>query len=194
MSVTLERGDALLIIHIQNDFIRDGSLAVPRGEEVVPVMNAYVEACTAQGLPMFATRDWHPANHCSFRAQGGPWPPHCVQGSSGAEFVPELRLPPSTPIVSQATSPDREAYSSFQETELDRTLKQCGVRRLLVGGLATDYCVFNTVRDALALGYRVLLLQDAVRAVDVEPGDGERAIHEMLRLGAQSMTLSELKH
>ena len=182
-------GDALLIEDVQNDFLHGGSLAVPRGEEVVPVLNRYLQIFTTQNLPVYAARDWHPERHCSFRAQGGSWPPHCVAGTRGAEFAAALRLPPSAVIVSKATTAEQEAYSSFQGTDLDQQLRAANIRRLFIGGLATDYCVLNTVRDALRLGYEVLLLIDAIRAVDVQPGDGQRAEEEMISLGAQRITV-----
>jgi len=182
-------GDALLIVDVQNDFLPGGSLAVLHGDKVVPALNRYIGTFEAQGLPVYATRDWHPERHCSFRAQGGPWPPHCIAHTRGAEFAPALRLPPAATVISKATSADRDAYSGFEGTDLDQRLRATGVRRLFVGGLATDYCVLNTVRDALQLGYEVLLLTDAIRAVDVQPGDGQRAEDEMTRLGAQPFTL-----
>lgn len=180
-------GDALVIVDVQNDFLPGGSLAVSQGDAVVPVLNAAIAEFERRGLSIFATRDWHPANHCSFLAQGGPWPPHCIADSRGAAFSPALRLPAAATIVSKATTADKDAYSGFAGTELDRLLLAAGVRRVFVGGLATDYCVLNTVRDARAYGYEVLLLLDAIRAVDVNPGDGERAIAEMKRLGAAPM-------
>ena len=182
-------GDALLIVDVQNDFLPGGSLAVPRGDSVVPVLNRYLEIFAEQNLPVYATRDWHPPLHCSFRAQGGPWPPHCVAKTSGAAFAAALQLPPAAVIVSKATTVEQDAYSGFQGTGLDRKLRAAGIRRLYIGGLATDYCVLNTVRDALRLGYQVLLLCDAIRAVDVQPGDGLRAEEEMVSLGAQRITL-----
>ncbi|MDE2118250.1 MAG: nicotinamidase [Betaproteobacteria bacterium] len=182
-----QQGDALLIVDVQNDFLPGGSLAVPHGDEVVPALNRYLRAF--QNLPVYATRDWHPERHCSFKAQGGPWPPHCVAGTRGAELAAALRLPSSAVIISKATTVDYDAYSGFQDTELDSLLHSTSIRRLFIGGLATDYCVLNTVRDALGLGYKVLLLADAMRAVDVQPGDGQRAEAEMLSLGAQRITI-----
>jgi len=180
-------GDALLIVDVQNDFLPGGSLAVPRGDEVVPMLNRYLRAF--QNLPVYATRDWHPAQHCSFRAQGGPWPPHCVAETRGAEFAAALQLPPSAVIISKATKVEHDAYSGFQDTDLDFLLHSTNIRRLFIGGLATDYCVLNTVRDAIGLGYKVLLLADAIRAVEVQPGDGLRAEAEMLGLGAQRISV-----
>jgi nicotinamidase/pyrazinamidase len=187
-STSLREDDALILVDVQNDFLPGGSLGVPGGDEIVPVLNRLIATFVRRGLPVVATRDWHPANHCSFRDRDGPWPPHCVAGSSGAAFAPSLALPDSATVVSKATDANEDAYSGFGGTELDALLRDARVRRLFVGGLATDYCVLNTVRDGLANGYGVMLLTDAIRAVDVEPGDGERAIAEMARLGAVTLT------
>lgn len=183
-------GDALLIVDVQNDFLPGGSLAVPRGDDVVAVLNRYLRIFAA--LPVYATRDWHPERHCSFKAQGGTWPPHCIAGTHGAEFAAALQLPPYAVIISKATAPEQDAYSGFQGTNLDQQLRVANIHCLFIGGLATDYCVLNTVRDALRLGYQVFLLADAIRAVDVQPGDGDRAEQEMLRLGAQRITAEEI--
>lgn len=188
----LQPGDALLVTDVQNDFLSGGSLAVPGGDEVVPVLNRYIDIFVTRNLPVFATRDWHPEHHCSFRAQGGPWPPHCIVGTHGAEFAAALRLPPSAVIISKATTLEHDAYSSFLRTDLDRQLRDTGIRRIFIGGLTTDYCVLNTVRDALQLGYQVFVLVDAIRAVDVQPGDGQRAVEEMIALGAKCISLQKL--
>ncbi|MCC7484679.1 MAG: nicotinamidase [Burkholderiales bacterium] len=182
---------ALLIVDVQRDFVPGGALAVPRGDEVVPVLNRYIAAARARALPIIASRDWHPAGHCSFRARGGPWPPHCIAGTPGAEFAEGLALPADALVVSKATGADADAYSAFAGTGLASRLSALGVKRILAGGLATDYCVLNTVRDALAAGFEVLLMTDAIRAVDVRPGDGARAEAEMRGLGATPITLAE---
>lgn len=192
-SVQLQKGDALISVDVQNDFLDGGSLAVPHGNEVIPVMNRYIRAFEEKRLPVFATRDWHPANHCSFKAQGGPWPPHCIQGTEGAEFPPDLSLPEDAVIISSATRPDKEAYSGFEGTDLHERLQKIGVKRLFIGGIATDYCVLNTVRDALSLGYEVYLLEDAIRAVNVNPDDGEKAKEGMFGLGARPMNIGALR-
>lgn len=188
----LQPGDGLLVTDIQNDFLPGGSLAVAGGDEVVPVLNRYIDAFVAHGLPVYATRDWHPPQHCSFHTQGGPWPVHCVAGTHGAAFATALALPPDTPVISKATSQEQEAYSSFQGTDLDSRLRDANVHRLFIGGLATDYCVLNTVRDARRLGYEVFVMTDAIRAVEVQPGDGQRAVEEMRDLGAGCLTLNGL--
>lgn len=185
-------GDALIVVDVQMDFLPGGNLGVPRGDEVVPVLNRYLELFSAPRLPIYATRDWHPPDHSSFRAQGGPWPAHCIAESPGAAFAPHLRLPPYTFIISKATAADKDAYSGFEGTDLDARLKRAGVRRLFIGGLATDYCVLNTVRDARRLGYDVRLLTDGVRAVNVQPDDGRKAEEEMRRLGAEPVTFDRL--
>jgi nicotinamidase/pyrazinamidase len=184
-SLRLRRGDALLLIDVQNDFLPGGSLEVPSGDEVIPVLNRYIEAFNKSSIPVYASRDWHPPDHSSFRAQGGIWPPHCVAGSRGAEFSPKLRLPANAVIISKATNPDADAYSDFDEPDMEQSLRQNGIRRLFIGGLATDYCVLYTVRDALSHSYEVLLLLDGIRAINVKPGDGQRAIEEMTARGAQ---------
>lgn len=183
--VTLQKGDALIIVDLQNDFLPGGSLAVPQGDEVIPVMNVYIKAARDNSLPIFATRDRHPPHHCSFGEKGGPWPPHCIAETKGAEFAADLELPPEAIIISKGQELDKDAYSGFEGTDLDERLKASGVNRLLVGGLALDVCVLNTVTDALKLGYEVLLLEDASRAVNVKPDDGAKAVTEMTRLGAR---------
>lgn len=185
-------GDVLLVTDIQNDFLAGGALAVVGGDAVVPVLNGYVDAFVARGLPVYATRDWHPPGHCSFHAQGGPWPEHCVEGTHGAEFSAALTLPPDVTVISKATRKDEEAYSSFHGTDLGDRLRAAGILRLFIGGLTTDYCVLNSVKDARGLGFEVFVLADAIRAVDVEPGDGRRAEEEMARLGARFITLDGL--
>ncbi|MCX7897313.1 MAG: nicotinamidase [Rhodocyclaceae bacterium] len=180
-------GDALLIVDVQNDFLPGGALAVPEGDAVIAPLNQWIARFEAHALPIIATRDWHPPDHCSFAFRGGPWPPHCIAGTAGAAFAPTLALPKSAWIVSKATTPDQEAYSAFAGTELDAWLKAAKVSRLFVGGLATDYCVKNTVLDALSLGYEVVLLLAAMRAVDRTCGDGERALQAMRQAGAAAV-------
>ncbi len=191
--------DALVIVDVQRDFCSGGSLAVPDGDRVVPVLNRYAERFAEKRAPIFASRDWHPARTRHFQAYGGAWPPHCVQGTSGAEFHPGLRLPPGTEIVSAGMDPDEDGYSCFQAETADgmpfaAALGEHGVSRLFVGGLATDYCVKATVLDALKEGFEVVLLTDAVAAVDVTPGDGERAVGAMKDAGARPARLEDLGH
>ena len=182
--LNIGKGDALVLVDVQNDFLRGGSLEVPGGDEIVPVLNRYIRLFESRGLPVIATRDWHPEEHCSFTARGGPWPKHCFQGTEGSRFPEALLISDSTMVISTASETEKEAYSGFQGTDLKARLRDRGVTRLFIGGLATDYCVLHTVRDALKNGFRVMLFKDAIRAVNVRPGDGDRAFDEMVGLGA----------
>ncbi|MGJ0485484.1 MAG: nicotinamidase [Methylomicrobium sp.] len=191
-SESIASADALLIVDMQNDFLPGGSLAVSGSEQIIPVINRYIEKFSVHGNPIYLTRDWHPPDHFSFKHQGGPWPVHCVADSHGAEFSASLSLPKKFEIVSTGFLRDREGYSGFEETDLQTKLEQSGITRLFVAGVATDYCVLNTVLEALKLGFTVFLLQDAVRAVNVDPGDGDKALQAMRQQGAIMVTLDEL--
>ena len=182
---------ALIVVDVQLDFCPGGALAVRYGDQVVPRLNKIIGVFEGSGLPVFFTRDWHPPDHVSFRSQGGPWPPHCVQGSPGAKFHPGLRFPRDAKVISKGDRPSREAYSGFQGTDLRAQLKKLGADELLVGGLATDYCVKGTTLDALRAGLSVEVLKDCVRPVDVRPGDGARALAEMQKAGARLTTSSK---
>jgi len=189
---TLGAGDALIVVDVQNDFLPGGALAVPDGAAVLPAINACLARFAARKLPVFATRDWHPADHCSFHAQGGPWPPHCIAGTVGAAFPQALALPAGAQRVSKATEAQRDAYSGFSGTDLAARLHNEQVRRVFVAGLATDYCVLNTVLDALAAGFETVLLEDGIRAVDLQPGDGAAAIARMAAAGARAIRVEQI--
>jgi nicotinamidase/pyrazinamidase len=189
-----DRQTALIAVDVQNDFCPGGSLAVPEGDGVVPVLNRYIQSFMKNSLQVYATRDWHPPDHCSFKAQGGPWPVHCVQGTSGARFHPQLALPKDVVVISKATDPREDAYSGFQGTGLSQRLKGQGIQKILVGGLATDYCVKCTVLDGLKAGLTVYFLSDACRAVNINPGDGQKAVQEMRAAGAQELNLAQLAY
>ena len=191
-TVSVHHGDTLVVVDVQNDFLPGGALAVPHGNEVIPVLNHYIAFFERDRLPIFATRDWHPPDHCSFRSQGGPWPEHCVRFSPGAELSSQLKLPPSTTIISKPSFSDKETYSPFEGTDFEQTLRQVNASRLFVGGLATDYCVLNTVLGARQRGFAVCLLLDAVRAVNVQPDDGKKAQEQMQRVGAIFIQLNQL--
>lgn len=192
MRVALTPRSALLVVDVQRDFCPGGSLAVPQGDKVVPVLNEAIARFQARHLPILATRDWHPRGHVSFRERGGPWPAHCVQNSTGAQFHPELRLPQEAALISKGTNADEEAYSGFQGTTLAEQLRATRVERVFVGGLATDYCVKATALDALKEGFQVFVLEDAVRGVEVQKGDSARALEEMVRHGAVLVDSGEL--
>lgn len=193
MDTQLDPSDALLLVDVQNDFLEGGSLAVPGADTILPVLNKYLSLFTDRSLPIIASRDWHPAGHCSFVENGGQWPAHCVADTAGAAFSQSLVLPDSCYVVSKATTADHEAYSGFDGTALTSYLQQQGVKRLFIGGLATDYCVLQTVSDALKNGFAVVLLVDAIRAVDVQSGDGAQAIAKMTENGAQTATFNDIE-
>ncbi|MBI3860190.1 MAG: isochorismatase family protein [Thaumarchaeota archaeon] len=175
---------ALLVVDVQNDFCQGGALAVKDGDSVVPTLNLVIDASIRANLPVFFTRDWHPANHCSFRAQGGPWPPHCVQGTRGAELHPELRIPPGAPILNKGSDPSKEAYSGFQGTDLKERLSRLGVKEIFLGGLTTDYCVKESTLDARKAGLVVHIMQDAIKGVNAHPDDSSVALQTMRSAGA----------
>ncbi len=183
--------DVLVIVDVQNDFCPGGARPVPKGDEVVPVLNEYTAMFQKAKASILATRDWHPPNHKSFNTQGGKWPPHCVQNTEGAKFHPHLKLPRNTIVVSKAMSPQKENYSAFESDEIARTLQKQGVTRVFVGGLATDYCVKHTVLDALKLGFDAVLLTDAVAGINEEPSDSARAITEMTLNGAEQAVITD---
>ncbi|MBI4409716.1 MAG: bifunctional nicotinamidase/pyrazinamidase [Gemmatimonadetes bacterium] len=189
---------ALLVVDVQNDFCPGGALAVPEGDRVVPVLNDYIARFREAGVPVYASRDWHPRETRHFKAWGGKWPPHCIQDTRGAQFHAELRLPKDAVIVSKGMDPEQDAYSAFQAQDangaaLEQSLRQRGVQRLYVGGLATDYCVRASTLDALKQGFQAVLLLDAVKGIDLEPGDIARSIDEMVRSGARTATLASIE-
>lgn len=171
--------DALIIVDVQNDFCPGGALAVPEGDEVVEPINRMA----ADAELVIATRDWHPADHGSFAAQGGPWPEHCVEGSSGAQLHPALDRERIDIVVDKGQDRSTEGYSGFEGTNLADLLRERGVDRVHVVGLALDYCVKNTALDAVGEGFDVILHRDATRAVNVQPGDDEAAIRQLRDAG-----------
>jgi nicotinamidase/pyrazinamidase len=184
----MNRKDALVIVDAQNDFCPGGALAVADGDQIIQTLNHYIDIFSKAHCPIFATRDWHPAKTSHFKDYGGPWPVHCVQESYGAEFHPALRLG-SAVVLSKGMAADQDSYSGFQAANSSGTLladllRRDGIERIFVGGLATDYCVKQTVLDGLTQGFQVVLLVDAVRAVNLGPNDGAVAIDEMIRAGA----------
>ena len=185
MPAELDRRDCLLAVDVQKDFCPGGALAVRGADAVVPRLNRWMRDATAAGAKVVASRDWHPDGHVSFAERGGDWPRHCVRGTGGAEYHDDLELPNEAVVVSKGTEADRDAYSAFDGTGLAERLREWGVERVFVGGLALDYCVKATVLDGLAAGFDVHLIRDATRPVEVSPGDGDRAIDELVRAGAR---------
>jgi nicotinamidase/pyrazinamidase len=174
---------ALIVVDVQNDFCPGGTLAVSNGDEVVAPLNRLIEQFLADGDLVIKSRDWHPATTKHFAAYGGTWPQHCVQGTHGAEFHKDLLDDPRITVVSKGTG-DKDCYSAFDETDLASLLRAEGVEEVWVGGLATDYCVKQTVVDAVNFGFKVKALTNAMRAVNVKEGDGQLAHEEMRRAGA----------
>ncbi len=180
---------ALLVVDVQNDFCPGGALAVEGGDRVVPVINRLASRAAALGLPIYASRDWHPLDSAHFVTGGGPWPPHCVAGTEGARLHPGLTLPPGAMIVTKGVGRDDQGYSVFEGQVAGRgafadDLAARGVDHLIICGLATDYCVRATALDARSRGFGVSVVEDAIAPVDVAPGDGDRALDEMRHAGA----------
>lgn len=194
---SLGTNSVLIIVDMQNDFCPGGSLAVNGGDEIVPVINRYIEMFRKRGLPVIASRDWHPHETSHFKGFGGLWPEHCVQGSFGAGFRAGLLLPPDLLVFSKGMDPERDDYSALQgrdpagRTMANHFMKE-GVSDLYLSGLATDYCVLQTGLEGLRLGFSVTVLVDSIRGVDLRPGDSERALDELKTAGAVLLTIEEL--
>jgi nicotinamidase/pyrazinamidase len=181
---------ALIVVDVQNDFCPGGSLAVSEGDQVVAPLNRLMDEFLKRGEPVFKSRDWHPPTTKHFADYGGTWPVHCVQNTKGAEFHPQLMDDMHIRVISKGLG-DEDQYSAFDGTDLALQLRRLGVEEVWVGGLATDYCVKNTVLDALKEGFRVKAIEDAMRAVNLNPDDGERAIEEMRAAGAEIIDSNE---
>jgi nicotinamidase/pyrazinamidase len=184
------RSPALLIVDVQNDFCPGGALAVPHGDRVIPVLNRLAAQASALGLPVYASRDWHPPDTTHFAANGGKWPVHCVAGTEGARLHPDLQLPPGALIVTKGTGIADDGYSAFEGSIAGRgsllaDLRARGIDEVVIGGLATDYCVKASALDARRQGLRATVVSDAIGAVDVAPGDGDRALEEMQAAGVE---------
>ncbi len=191
-----DRSPALLIVDVQNDFCAGGALEVAHGNDVIPVLNRLAAHMSALGFPVYASRDWHPSKSRHFAINGGAWPVHCVAGTEGARLHPDLDLPPGTLIVTKGIGLDDDGYSDFEGEIAGRggllaDLRARGVTDLIVGGLATDYCVRATALDARKEGFGVTVVTDAIRPVDVKPGDGPRALEEMKAAGVRLAPASE---
>lgn len=186
--VAVDERDALIIVDPQNDFCPEGGLPVPHGDEIFGAIN--------QVMPRFshvlATQDWHPPEHKHFQVHGGPWPHHCLQGTWGAEFHPALDASRVQEVVQKGMDVELDGYSGFAGTDLVERLRGRGVRRVFVAGLATDYCVKATAVEAIDNGFETYVLTDVIRAVDVQPGDGDRALDSMAEAGAKLITTAQL--
>ncbi|MCX7661525.1 MAG: bifunctional nicotinamidase/pyrazinamidase [Candidatus Omnitrophica bacterium] len=191
-------GKALLIIDVQNDFSPGGSLAVPEADKIIPYLNQYIKLFKKKKYPIFASRDWHPRKSRHFKDFGGGWPIHCVQRTKGARFHPQLKLPKKTIVLSKGMFSQEDSYSAMEAKNkkgetLKELLKKLNIQELYVGGLATDYCVKMTVLDLLKEDFKVNLLLDAIKGVNLKPNDSEKAIKLMQNKGAILMNLEEVK-
>lgn len=188
---------ALVIVDVQNDFCPRGALAVPEGDTIITTLNKYIQLFSKNGFPIFVSRDWHPKKTKHFKAFGGMWPIHCVQNTKGAQFHPKLKLPKYAIILSKGMDPEKESYSVFEGFDdsgqpFYNLLTMFGIKELYVAGLATDYCVKASAIDAIKQGFSVRLLIDAVKGVDITPGDSARAIKEMVGWGVRKATIDSV--
>jgi nicotinamidase/pyrazinamidase len=186
VNVKFSQHDALLVVDLQYDFLPEGALHVPQGNVVIPIINTLIAEASKGQAMVIASRDWHPADHISFHEQGGPWPPHCIQNTHGAEFHKNVQFPQNTIIVSKAFKADHEAYSAFAGETTDgqplaNVLKKQHVNRLIICGLALDYCVKATSFDAVKEGFEAVVIEDATRAINEE--DGQEAIRLLKSFG-----------
>lgn len=189
--IDLDPSCGLICVDVQKDFFPGGALPAPDAPAILPQLNEYTQdTFKMRGCPVFLTRDWHPPDHVSFEEQGGPWPPHCVQDTEGAEFHPDFRHPGGAPVVSKGRETDEEAYSGFDGTALAHDLREMGVDKVFLGGLTTEYCVKATALDALEEGFDVYVFTDAIAPVDEQ--DGKEALAEVQEAGARLITKDDL--
>jgi nicotinamidase/pyrazinamidase len=188
---------ALLIVDVQNDFCPGGALGVPEGDKIIPAINKYIRIFTKKKLPIFATRDWHSVRTKHFKDFGGLWPVHCLQSSRGAAFHLDLKLSKDTILLYKGMDPEKDSYSSFHASDdrgvdLEKILGIMGISEIYIGGLATDYCVRFTAKDALKKGFKVKILVDAIKGVNLKAGDSDKALKEIVKLGAKKIKLADL--
>ncbi len=196
--VTLREGDVLIVTDMQNDFLPGGALAVPEGDRIIGALNDALDGFVSAGLPVVMTRDWHPPDHCSFKSRGGPWPEHCVRETAGADFSPLMHKAPNALIISKAADRNEEQYSAFNGRDeagrtLGENLRGLKAARVFIGGVATEYCVFNTGKDILREKYGLFVFTDGVKAIDVQQGDGEKALKELEKDGAVLITTEDIR-
>jgi nicotinamidase/pyrazinamidase len=187
-----QEGSALVIVDFQKDFTPGGSLAVGGGDSIADNINLLISEFAKKGLPIMLTRDWHPKDHCSFKENGGIWSAHCVQNTEGAKFHERMNIPEEAVIIDKGTDPKKEAYSGFSNPIMLEALKEKGVNKVFVCGLATDYCVKNTADDALKLKFETVIVTDCIKGVDVNRGDSERALEYLRSEGAKETRTNEI--
>ncbi len=189
---------ALLVVDVQNDFCPGGALGVPEADKIIPAINRYIKIFSKKKLPILVVRDWHPVRTKHFRDFGGLWPIHCIQNSKGAQFHHALKLPKEAVLLYKGMDPQKDSYSAFQAQDLRgagllNLLKNLRVKEIYIAGLATDYCVKFSTRDALKNGFKVKLLIDAMKGVNLKPNDSEDAIRGMVKRGAKKVSLKNLR-
>lgn len=189
---------ALLVVDIQNDFCPGGALGVREGDEIIPGINKYLKLFSQHKLPIFASRDWHPKKTTHFKKYGGVWPVHCIQNTKGAEFHPKLKLAKEAILLYKGMNPQEDSYSVFQAEDANgmsflNLLKILGIEEIYIGGLATDYCVRFTTSDAIKQGFKVKVLTDAIKGVNLKPDDSDNAIKEMKQAGTKFITLKDME-
>lgn len=189
---------ALLVVDIQNDFCPGGALGVPEGDKIVPKVNKYIRIFSKKKLPIFATRDWHPIRTKHFKDFGGVWPVHCIHNSKGAAFHPKLKLSKGAILLYKGMDPEKDSYSAFHAEDekgmrFPNLLKILGIKEIYIAGMATDYCVKFSTHDALKQGFKVKILMDAIKGVNLRPDDSEKAIKEMVKNGAKKISLKDME-
>jgi nicotinamidase/pyrazinamidase len=192
----LRASKALLVVDVQNDFCPGGALGIHGGDRIIPILNRYIKYFEMENLPIFVTRDWHPKVSKHFEQFGGVWPIHCIEGSYGAQFHPELELPKEALLMSKGMGPEEDSYSAFHSTDpsgmaLGNLLKTFGVTQIYISGLATDYCVKYSVLDAIEYGLEVIILADAIAGVNLQPNDSSLAMEVMVSRGAEKTISKE---
>ncbi len=188
---------ALLIVDVQNDFCPGGALGVPEGDKIIPAINKYIKIFAKKKLPIFTTRDWHPIKTKHFKDFGGVWPVHCLGNTRGAAFHPDLKLPKEAILLYKGMDPEEDCYSSFSAQDLSgqplfKLLKRMAIKEIYIAGLATDYCVKFTAIDALKHSFKVKILTDAIKGVDLKPKDSAEAIKKITKMGAKKIKLADL--
>ena len=201
MKIKLNEHDALIVVDVQNGFLPGGALGVPDGDQIIPIIEKYIERFAREKGLVLCSRDWHPENHCSFKENGGPWPKHCVSNTRGAKFAEALEkigIDGGVSLISKGQDVSKEAYSAFEGIHvttgktLAKFLQNSSIKNVFICGLATDYCVLATVKDAIRYEFNTYFLADAMRAVNLKPGDGEYAVNTMLCYGATMITLENI--
>jgi len=192
MSVAIDLETCLVLVDLQNDFSAGGVLPVKEAETAIEILNQYIPYFQGIGAPIFAVRDWHPKNHVSFKERGGPWPPHCLQGTKGADLNPNLKLPYGATVIAKGFLVEQDSDSAFQGTDLEIRLRQKMIKRVLLGGLGIGDCLKKTAVYSLKAGFETFILTDGIRCLEVKRGDSQKSVQEIVKTGAQKLTLKNL--